>query len=421
MKVGIDYSREHLDVNVREDDLIAVRQSAAARPLADPAAAMAEALEQPLGFPSLRRALTPDDHVAIIVDEQLPRLIELLPPVLDHVSRAGIAVNAITLLCPPAAMDQAWVGDLPVRYRSVRLRIHDPSDRKHLSYLATTAQGRRVYLNRTAVDADQLIVLARRDYDPLLGYGGAEGALYPALSDESTRQEMCGRLSLAVPGPKAWPIREEAAEVAWLLGAPFVIQVIEGAGEEIIHIIAGLVETSAQGQQLLDARWRATVDEPADTVIASMSGAPGRHRFADLARGLASASRVVKADGRIILLSGAAPPLGPGAEMIRQAGDPGQALSLLRDHTPSDMTAAFEWISAVQHARVYLLSGLPEETVEGLFGIPLEQAGQVQRLLDAAGSCIFLHDAHKTLAVASHRHVENHSLSAPLIGQSGQR
>ena len=42
-----------------------------------------------------------------------------------------------------------------------RFQVHDPADRKKLSYLATTRQGRRIYLNRSAVDADQLIVLSR--------------------------------------------------------------------------------------------------------------------------------------------------------------------------------------------------------------------------------------------------------------------
>jgi hypothetical protein len=48
---------------------------------------------------------------------------------------------------------------------------------------------------------------------------------------------------------------------------------------------------------------------------------------------------------------------------------------------------------------VALLSGLDDEAAEELFATPLQNAGQVQRLLDAAGSCLFLADAHKALAV----------------------
>jgi hypothetical protein len=57
------------------------------------------------------------------------------------------------------------------------------------------------------------------------------------------------------------------------------------------------------------------------------------------------------------------------------------------------------WANATAAARVYLLSGLPGETVEELSATPLENAGQVQRLIDAGGPCLFLGDAHKALAV----------------------
>src|SRR5437588_504012 len=106
------------------------------------------------------------------------------------------APEAITLLCPPTSEACAGSEALTAELRQVRVEVHDPSDRKHLSYLATTRRGRRIYLNRTAVDADQLVVLARRSYDPLLGYAGSEGSLFPALSDEATLKEMGSHLSL---------------------------------------------------------------------------------------------------------------------------------------------------------------------------------------------------------------------------------
>lgn len=402
MPLGIDYGLEHLDVEIRDTHMLHLRRAPARPPVADPAAAVASALEQPARFPPLRRALTPDDHVAIVIDERLPHLSGMLLPVLDHLAGAHVAPEAITLLCPPSTCEHRWTEDLPAAFRSVRVERHNPADRKRLSYLATTAQGRRLYLNRTVVDADQVVVLARRGYDPLLGYSGCEGALYPSLSDEQTRQEMCGRLSLAVPGERPWPARQEATEVAWLLGAPFMIQVIEGWGDEVAHVVAGLADSSAEGQRLLDARWRVGVGQRADTVIASLGGDPARHEFADLARAAACAGRVVKPDGRIVLLSDAAPELGVGAELVRQAADPSQALSLLRKHTPADMASAFEWASTVQHAHVYVLSKLPGDIIEDLFATPVEDDRQVQRLVAAEGSCLVLTDAHKTMAVLDH-------------------
>jgi nickel-dependent lactate racemase len=397
MRTDIAYGLEHLELEVGADRLVASRRPLPAPPLADPAAAVAAALEAPLGFPPLRRALTPDDHVAVVLDEQLPQLPRLLTPILEHLTRAHVRPEAVTLLCPtPSA--QEWVDELPDAFQEVRLEAHDPANRKRLAYLATTRQGRRVYLNRTAVDADQLVVLTRRGYDPLLGYSGAEGALYPALGDAEALAQSWERLSLAAPGAAPWPLRREAAEVAWLLGVPFLVQVIEGADAELAHVVAGPLESSAEGQRLLDARWRVEVDEPADTVVAGVGGEPGRHRFADLARALACAARVVKRGGRIVLLSGGEPELGEAAQLLRRSEAPETALEPARQLRSAEGVAALQWASAAEQARIYLLSGLPGDTAEELFAVPLDHAGQVQRLL-RDGSCLFLPDAHKTLAV----------------------
>jgi nickel-dependent lactate racemase len=401
MQVGINYGRGRLEVDVEENRLVAVHQQPQAPPLEDPAAAVRAALETPIGFPALRRALTPDDHVVVVLDEQLPLLPALLTQVLQHLFEARVGLGAITLLCRPAQESPEWVHDLPAEFRDVRVEVHDPADRRRLSYLATTRRGRRLYLNRRIVDADQLVLLTRRTYDPLLGYAGAEGALYPAFADEATLKEMGSLLSMDVPGEQAWPARREAAEVAWLLGAPFIVQCIEGAGETISHVVGGLVENGDEALRLLNARWRLAVDTSADVVVAGVSGGPEHQDFACLGRALACAARVVKPEGRIILLTEARPDFGPASEVLRQAEDPRQALQLLRRHGLPDMAAAFQWASAAQRATIYLLSRLPAETAEELFTVPLEHAGQVQRLLGNAASCLFLSDAQKSLAVVS--------------------
>ncbi len=399
MRIGIGFGRDRVEVEVEPDNLVQAHGSAGSSVLSDPAEAVRQALDKPHDFPSLRRALTPDDHVAVIVDEQLPQLTVLLLPLLEHVLSAGVAPAAIALVCLPGAKDQPWIEDLPDAFQEVRLEVHNPTDRRHLSYLATTRLGRRIYLNRTVVDADQVVVLSGRSYDPLLGYGGAEGMLYPVLSDEETRQAAGQQLSMQVPGKEPWPWRRQAVEVAWLLGAPFLVQVIPGAEETVHALLGGPVETSALGQRLLDAHWRLEVEQASDVVVAGMAGDPAGHTFADFGRALACAARVVKPEGSIVLLSGAAPALGPSAALIRQAEDPAAALHLLHEHQPQDMAAGFQWASAAQQARIFLLSGWPAEVTEELLAVPLEHAGQLQRLLTADALVLFLPDAHKTLAV----------------------
>lgn len=189
MRLTLAFAREQLDLEVPDDRVIAAPREAVAA-LADPVAAIRVALDAPFQFPALRRALTPDDQVAIVVDEQLPNLGRLLVPVLEHILSAGVSQEAITLVCAPSPSRQEWLEDLPDDLQDVHVEVHDPTERRRLSYVAATAGGRRLYLNRSVADADQVVVLSRRHYDVLFGHAGAEGELFPGLSDEPTRTEM---------------------------------------------------------------------------------------------------------------------------------------------------------------------------------------------------------------------------------------
>jgi nickel-dependent lactate racemase len=397
MRTTIHYGRSVLDCEVDGRRSIELHRQVVPAPLIDPAAAVRAALEAPDGYPALRKSLTPDDNVVVLVDEELPQLARLLTPILEHIVSAGVAVNAITLLCPLSASRQHWIDDLPEEYEEARLEVHDPTNRKHLSYLATSKQGKRVYLNRSAVDADQLVILSSRRYDPLLGVAGCEGALFPGVSDEATIRDGGNHLSLEVPGTETWPTRCEAIEVSWLLGAPFAVQIIEGEGDGIAHVVAGPVSSTSEGQRLLDASWHMHIPASVDTVVAAISGDPGRCGFAEMATALACAARVVRSGGRVILLTEGVPSLGEGAMILREADEPQQAFTMLAERNPPDRAAALQWATATAQARMYILSGLPAETVEELFATPLEHADQVQRLLQGEGTVLFLQDAHKAV------------------------
>jgi nickel-dependent lactate racemase len=402
MRVTVGYGQRQVELEAH-----AARLVGGARPadpgLSDPAAAVRAALEAPFEYPPLRRALTPDDAVTVIVDERLPDLAHLLVPVLEHLTGAGVTAEAVTILVPPSTTGQSWVDDLPDEFQEAQVEIHDPTDRKRHRYLATTRGGRRLYLNRRAVDADQLVVLSGRRYDPVLGFGGAEGAIFPTFSDTETIAAVAGHGRLGVPGENAWPAAKEAAEAAWLLGAPFFVQVIEGSRDGVAAVVAGSIEASAEGRRRLEGRWLNHVAAVADVVVAGVSGNSARLTFADLAAAAACAARVVRPGGRIVLLSDVVALPGPEFDLLRGADDPGEVASQLGPHPPLAQIPVASWAEAAGHARLTVLSALDGELIEELSATPLENAGQVQRLLDAADSYLFLDDAHKAMATVAEK------------------
>ena len=70
---SIPWSRHTLELEVPEHNQVRVERAPIAPDLADPAQAMRDALERPLDYPPLRLALTPDDRVAIVIDEGTPQ------------------------------------------------------------------------------------------------------------------------------------------------------------------------------------------------------------------------------------------------------------------------------------------------------------------------------------------------------------
>ncbi|HKB06297.1 MAG TPA: lactate racemase domain-containing protein [Gemmataceae bacterium] len=392
--VEVSVGRSRWALSVRDQDLVPVRE-APDSPVRDARAAVVDALERPIRFESFRRALTPDDRIALVVDESLPHLPELIAGVLEYLAGAGIPPSAVTAISPHGSA-QSWVNDLPETMADLQTEVHQPGDRRRLSYLAATKDGRRIYLNRTLVDADQAVVLTGRGYDPLLGYSGGEGSLYPALADTDTVRSLVPKLSPQAAPDDTWPTRAEAHEVAWLLGSPFFVQVIEGPADEIASVVAGLAESTADGADRQNGRWKVTVPEAADTVVVTLSGDPARHDFAALARAAAAGARVVKPGGNVIVLSEADPELGGATDVLRRTDEPPEAVRVLFRERPADAAAAVQWAWAAGRAKLYLASEIRPTTVEEMFATPLAGPKDVQRLLNAPGRCLIVPDAHKT-------------------------
>jgi hypothetical protein len=74
---------------VPDDHRVELRRAAFVPPAAPAAELTRVALERPIGFEAMRRALTPDDRVTVVIDPRLPHLAEMLAEVLRHLGDFG--------------------------------------------------------------------------------------------------------------------------------------------------------------------------------------------------------------------------------------------------------------------------------------------------------------------------------------------
>ena len=362
----------------------------------NPAALLRAALERPIGLGApLSRAVTPDDSVVILVDEGTPALPELIVALLQNLAEAQVRLENVTLLVPAGSRQQPWLDDLPDELADIHLEVHDPENRDKLAYLATTKAERRVYLNRKIVEADLLIVLSRRGFDPKLGYSGAAAFLFPHFSDAETIAAYPKEFKTAARPEEPNALRREAKEILKLLGAPFLIQVIEGLGDTVAEILVGLPPSMSDGAVSLRQHWLGRVDRKAGLVIASVSGSNDRIAFRDLATAVATARRALEPGGRLVLLTTAAPPLDDSGDLLLKVDDPATALKRIAAAKPDDALPGTFWAFAAKKVSLYVAAGWPDELIEELFATPIHTPAEVQRLIDAADSVLFLPDAHK--------------------------
>lgn len=380
MEFLIDYGQSQVKLRAEPSQFVGLKRAARPAAEANPSRLVACALESPEGFPPLRLALTPDDHVAIVADPGLAELELLLVPIVEHVCLAGVNPSRIKVVMPSSH-------DAADRLAGVMVERHDPTDRNRLAYVATTAAGRRVYLNRTVVEADQVIVLAEVRHDPRGGLTGGSTAIFPALSDAATQSELRHERNAKTA--------DEAKEVSWLFGSPFFLSVIAGEGDGIHAIIGGPGESIAQARKAVKRFWIADAERSADLVLASITGRDGRQSMAELAAALTHAAAVTQPDGVIVLLTDAAPRLGTGLSGIGQMESAAAARKSLDPKQHEDFREATQWLRVVNRHRVLVLSQWEDEMVEDLFATPIRSGAEVQRLIDRAKEILVIADANR--------------------------
>ncbi len=399
-QVTVRFQDESLNFEVDPDRIVADWHGPAGLGPGAIANQLRQALANPLQYPSLRQAVVPGDQVVIALDDALPEVESVLSVVCDTLEQAGVERESITVLTPndTLAPDQIPPG--------VTLRRHDPADRDHLAYLASTTEDRRVYLNRLLTDADVVVPIGRIGYDPLLGYRGPWSVIFPGLSDTETIRAYHAAGEAGAGSDDDLPDRDrprppliESAEVSWLLGSQLHVGIVPGASGAVAAL-AGLESAlRTEAAAVLDRCWTFQSDECSELVVVGV-GRPGVPSGIDaLAEALANATRLVARGGKIVVLSRVHGPIGPGLRRLIELDDPRRAVEALRGHdSDPDAHAARKVARALAWADVYLLSNLSADVLLDSPLIPLDRPDEARRLVATSHSCLFLSQAESARA-----------------------
>ena len=119
-----------------------------------------------------------------------------------------------------------------------------------------------------------------------LGYHGIGSSLFPTFSDTANvARYNTAKASLV---PRRDRLRKEADEVVWLLGARFTIQVVPGAGTDVLHVLAGDMDAVLRtgGDTAMYRGMELRVPHKADLVVATIEGDAIQQTWGDVHRQL---------------------------------------------------------------------------------------------------------------------------------------
>jgi nickel-dependent lactate racemase len=400
--VELAYGRGGLAVHLpRDTDVIEPRYLPG---LADEAAALRQALRQPLGSPPLRELVPRGASVGISVCDVtrpfparrvLPVLLEELEP-LDPARVTIFIATGTHRRCTDAELMQMLGAELLARYRVQQHDAFDVGRHRELGRIPGTDVPARV--ERAFLEQDVRITTGFIEPHFFAGFSGGPKMVAPGLAALESVLEL--HSAARIGHPKAtWgitegnPVHDGVRAIAARAGITFNLDVTLNRDHAITNVFAGeLFASHAKGCEFARATAMVRVEAPYDVVVTTNSGYPLDQNLYQTVKGISAAAQIVKPGGSIVVASECSdglPEHGGYKELLRQADGPESFLARL---ARAAVAVHDQWQVQVQaliqrRARVFVKAdGLTPEQLRTAWFEPVDDvAACAQAALSSAG------------------------------------
>ncbi|MDR3565383.1 MAG: nickel-dependent lactate racemase [Negativicutes bacterium] len=311
---------EKLKLALPEQQIIHEIEGRPYAPVSDVAAAVKEALHNPIGTPPLPEVVKPGDKVAIIVSDITRAWIKFdhfLPVLLDELNAAGIPDSDMFIVIGLGA-HRAHIADEDVLVcgqnvcHRVPIYQHDCHDQENLVYTGTTSRGVKCYINRRVAEADKVILTGGIVYHLMSGFGAGRKAIMPGVSAFTSIQGnhlYCMNKEIGKglnPNSTSGKLEgnemhEDMSEVAALANPDFLLNAVFTPEGKFAKFFAGhWYKAWEAGTKLVEQIYGIPIKAKADLVIASAGGFPKDINLYQGAKTIDNAYLAVKPGGVII-------------------------------------------------------------------------------------------------------------------------
>jgi len=316
MKAHFSFGKSGIEVSVPDGYNTQLILSHTARALDDQQAAIAAALDAPIGSLPLLALASGKKTAAISVCDitrPAPNRV-VLPPLLERLHRAGIPAQGITILIATGLHRGATADEIntivgPEIAAKYRIVSHDAKAFAEHRSLGTTGRGTPVYIDERFMAAELHITLGFIEQHLMLGFSGGRKLIAPGLAAQETIKVIHSprfmREPLATEGSIAGnPLHAELLEIARMARHDFMLDVTLTQDRKISGVFAGHpVKAHAAGVAFVEQTCLERLDEPVDAVITSAAGYPLDLTFYQIVKGITAAAHMVKPGGRILIVA----------------------------------------------------------------------------------------------------------------------
>jgi nickel-dependent lactate racemase len=411
MHITLDYGRTGLPVTLPDDRVVGPLAIRPATPLADPAAAIAASLAQPIGTPPLAKLARGRRNACILVCDitrPVPNRL-ILPPLLRILEEQGIARRDILILIATglhrpnegAELDELVGPEIAAQYR---IENHHGKVLEEHAYLGETPNGVPVYLDSRYVKADLKITTGLIEPHLMAGYSGGRKVICPGIAALETVKVWHGPRFLEHPRADCGildgnPVHEENTRIAKMAGCDFIVNVCLDGQRRITWVGAGHMERAwEEGVRFVEQVVRVPVPEPLDVVVTSSAGYPLDTTWYQAIKGLTGALPIVKPGGTIVLAASLTEGLGSPEFQQLMMDNPDLKVFkqriLGKDYFVMDQWQLEELAKVVERCKVKVVSdGLPAETLRRCY---VEPAASVEQ---AVADCLAQYGPKARVAV----------------------
>lgn len=356
MTVDLRYGRGTIPLTVPTGADLTIIRKPDMPVLADEAAAVADALDQPvnsLPLADLARSANTACIAICDITRPVPNNV-FLRPIIERLIEGGLSSSSITVLVAtglhrPNEGDELaeLIGD-PWVLQTVNVVNHFArNDDDHVTLGTTSTRGTVVRLDRRFADADIRIATGLVEPHFMAGYSGGRKVIAPGLAHAETITTFHSARFMADPAAvncnmAGNPLHEEQLEIVQMLGGALAVNTVIDEARNLSFINFGeIISSHACAVEYVRGYCEVPVSQRFHTVVTSAAGYPLDKTYYQTVKGMVGAMDILAPGGDLIIASECSEGMG-SAEFI----DAQQRLSKLGPQ------AFLDSIHAQSHANI---------------------------------------------------------------------